>query len=115
MDIKSAGILGGCIVIAALILSLVHRSVGGPEAATTPGPTARLHSPDGGLVVDFQVHTSPSSTEGSKIEGITDIEFYGSYILVKTKQGGGMIFFNERTRSLSWYTAAPRPERQKQK
>jgi hypothetical protein len=103
MDMKSAGILGGCVIVAALIFSVVPRNTGGP--GPTAGPTMSIHSADASLVVDFQIQTSPTSSEGSKIGDVSDIEFYAGYVVVKTKQGSGMIFYNERTKSLSWSLA----------
>jgi hypothetical protein len=48
------------------------------------------------------VENSPTSAEGGRREGITDIEFHESYIVVKDRAGQGSVFFGSRTRSLSW-------------
>jgi hypothetical protein len=103
MDTKSAGILGGCAIAAALIFSMALRNIGG--SGPTAGPTMSIHSADASLVVDFQIQTSPTSTEGSRIGDVSDIDFYAGYVVVKTKQGSGTIFYNERTKSLSWSLA----------
>jgi hypothetical protein len=102
MDTKSAGILGACIIIGALVVSLIPRFVlrGDSEEATSP--VRRIHSPDGSLAVDYMVENSPTSAEGGRREGITDIEFHESYIVVKDRAGQGSVFFGSRTRSLSW-------------
>jgi hypothetical protein len=112
MDAKSAAILGGCTVAAALVLSLVARSTSGSGAVAArgvpdtgsggAGPVMQVRSPEGNLAVDFQIQTSSTTWEGSKIANVSDIEFYAGYVVVKTTQGSGMIFYNERTRSLSW-------------
>jgi len=110
MDMKSAGILGGCIVVAALILSLVPRT-GTAPASLVPqngaAPAKGIHSAEGNLEVAYMVQTSPSTAEGSTMSGVTDIEFYPRYVVVKSKQGGGKVFYNERTQSLNWSLTSP--------
>ncbi len=100
MDMKSTGILGVSIVVAALILSLAPRLGSGWGEST--GPPMSIHSPDGNLVVVSQVQTSPTSSENSEIANVSDIEFYPAYVVVKTSERGGAVFYNERTRKLSW-------------
>jgi hypothetical protein len=107
MDLKKTGILCGCIVAAALVLSLAPRSMSafgaGPETGSVgPGPAMRVHSADGDLVVDYNLQSSPTSSAGSKMDGVSDIEFYDRYVVVKTKEGGGMIFFHAQTQKLRW-------------
>jgi hypothetical protein len=104
MDTKSAGIVGGCVVIGALVLSLVPRAL----TRTDPGEATRhIHSPDGSLVVDYVVETSPTATEGGQVQGVSDIEFHEGYVVVKERAGRGRVFFGGRTRSLSWSEGKP--------
>jgi hypothetical protein len=103
MDNKSAGILGACIIIGALVVSLMPRFVPRTDSEEATSPVRRVHSPDGNLAVDYMVETSATSSEGGRREGITDIEFHESYIVVKDRAGQGSVFFNGRTRTLSWF------------
>ena len=97
MDMKSAGILGGCIIVAVLLVSQV------PRATTRTDPEARhIHAIDGSIVVDYVVETSPSGTEGGTMPNVSDIEFYENNVVVKDKSGHGRVFFGARTRSLGW-------------
>jgi hypothetical protein len=110
MDLKKTGILGGCILAAALVHSLIPQSMrafgAGPETGSVgPGPAMRVHSADGDLVVDYNLQSSPTSSAGTKIEGVSDIEFYDRYVVVKTKEGGGMLFFHMQTSKLHWRLA----------
>src|SRR5690348_10713308 len=102
MDTKSAGILGACIIIGALVVSLVPRAIPNTDSEEATSPMRRIHSPEGSLAVDYMVENSPTSAEGGRREGITDIEFHESYIVVKDRAGQGSVFFGGRTRSLSW-------------
>ena len=105
MDRKSAGILGACIIVAALVASLLPRLTTG-----APGAVRGIHSADGRLAVDYMVQTGPTEAEGSKMERVTDIEFYPNYLVVSYGDGRGRVFFPERTRSLDW-TLKPAPPR----
>ena len=102
MDTKSAGILGACIIIGALVVSLVPRSIPRTDSEEANSPMRRIHSPDGSLAVDYTVETSPTTSEGGRMEGVTDIEFHEGYVVVKNRGSHGTVFFNGRTRSLSW-------------
>jgi hypothetical protein len=64
--------------------------------------TSSLSSRDGDLEVGYMVQESPSTATGSTIRGVTSIEFYPSYIVVKTKNGAGRTFFSERTTKFDW-------------
>ena len=97
MDTKSAKILGACIIVAALAVSLLPWLTTG-----SPGAVCRIHSAGGSLAVHYMVHTSPTSAEGSRMHGVSDIEFYPTYVVVKTKNGSGSVFFAERTQKLEW-------------
>jgi hypothetical protein len=97
MDIRSAGILGACVVAAALVVSLIPRG-GGPAPAV-------VRSAEGGLEVDYMVQTSPTTAEGSKLTSVTAIEFHPGYVVVRTREGRGTVFFPERTQRLSWSLA----------
>jgi hypothetical protein len=100
MDTKSAGILGACIIIGALVLSLVPGAMTRMDSEEATSPVRRIHSPDGSLAVDYMVENSPTSAEGGRKEGITDIEFHDNYVVVKDRAGQGSVFFGGRTRSL---------------
>jgi len=104
MDTKSARILGACIIVAALIVSLVPRLTRG-----SAGAARGIHSTDGRLGVAYMVQTSPSSAEGSTMERVTDIEFCQGYVAVKTQDGHGRVFFSERTQRLDWFLKPPPP------
>jgi hypothetical protein len=81
MDMKSAGILGVGLVVTALVLSLVPRTMTGHEAGPgATGPVLRVHSPDGSLAVDFQIQTSPTSWEGSKMGNVAEPK-RGAYVV----------------------------------
>ena len=58
MDTKSAGILGACIVVAALIVSLVPGLTSGSS-----GAVRSIHSADGRLEVSYMVQTTPTTAE----------------------------------------------------
>ena len=104
MDLKSSWILGACVIIAALIVSLVLR----PPLAVTgvPARDQAVRSPEGLLVVSFSVTTSKSQTSESwqsgEIEGVTGVEFHPAFIVVQTKDGTGTVFFPEKTKTLNW-------------
>jgi hypothetical protein len=107
MDLKKTAILGVCIVAAALVHSWVPQSMrafgAGPETGSVgAGPAMRIHSAEGDLVVDYNLQSSPAFSAGHKMDGVSEIEFYDRYVVVKTKQGGGMIFYNAQTQKLSW-------------
>ena len=97
MDTKSAGILGACIIVAALVVGLLPRLTTG-----SPAQVSSIHSADGSLAVDYTVQTSPTSTAGGTIQGVTDIELYPTYFVVKTRDGSCRVFFAERTQKLDW-------------
>jgi len=40
---------------------------------------------------------------------VTDIEFCPSYVVVKTQDGHGKVFFAERTQRLDWFLKPPPP------
>ena len=96
MDTKSAGILGACIIVAALAVSLLPRLTTG-----SPGAVCRIHSAGGSLAVHYMVRT-PTGASGSTIQGVTDIEIYPTYVVVKTRDGYGKFFFAERIEELEW-------------
>jgi hypothetical protein len=102
MDTKGAGIFGVCILVGALVLALVPRALTRPDPGAAALAMRHVHSPQGNLVVDYMVETSPTSAEGGQLAGVTDIEFHEGYVVVKDREGRGRAFFGGRTRSLSW-------------
>jgi len=104
MATRSAGILGACIIVAALVVSLVPRLMNRGH-----GAARSVHSADGRLAVGYMVQTSPTTAEGSNIEGVTDIEFCPNYVVVKTQGGHGKVLFAERTQRLDWSLRPPPP------
>ena len=104
MDTKSARILGACIIVAALIVSLVPRLTRG-----SAGAAHGIHSADGRLEVGYMVQTSPTTTEGATMGRVTDIEFCPNYVVVRTQDGRGRVFFSERTQRLDWFLKPPPP------
>ena len=105
MDTKSAGVLGVCIVVGALILSLMPRSTSPSRTASDDAVSSmhRIHSAEASLVVDYMVETSPTSFEGGQMGGVTDIEFHENYIVVKDKSGHGRVFTGSRMKSFNWF------------
>ena len=105
MDMKNTVILGGCIVAAALVVTLVPRSMSGsgPIAREGDGPTTRVHSPDGNLKVEYSVQTTTTTAQGGMLEEVSAIEFYATYVVVRDKHGGGRFFNNEQMRQLNWW------------
>jgi len=106
MDTKSSGIVGVCLIIAALIIALVSRpqSAGvGPPAPVTGGA---IRSAEGLLTVSFSVITAKSQDSetwvNNDVEGVTAIEFHPAFIVVQTKAGAGIVLFPDKTKGLSW-------------
>jgi len=99
MDTKSAGILGGCIIVAALVVSLVPGLMTG-----APGAVRSIHSADGRLEVGYM-----TTREVSTMGRVTDIEFCPNYVVVKTQDGHGRVFFTEHTQMLDWSLRPPPP------
>lgn len=83
--------------------------VGVLAAAARPGlgsgsNAAAVRSPEGRLRVSYMVETSPTSASGSTMDHVTGIEFYPGYVVVtSSRDGRGRVFFNDRTRELSWF------------
>jgi hypothetical protein len=93
-------------ILAALLGAAVVGAVWIAVAVTTdvklaPIPTS-IVSEKGELKVSYSVETSPSSWEGSELDGVYRIDFQPGCVVVQTIHGSGQIFFNGRTRSLRW-------------
>jgi hypothetical protein len=79
-----------------------------PRPATPPMPTkvaegvTRIESPEGRLIVQYRVQVDPSTTTGSTLNGVRAIEFHPGYISVIRADGGGQVFFADRTKEFTW-------------
>ena len=73
-----------CARVCVGIVRIVPLAVDSLLARRRPG--SQLHGPG-----------KPSMASGSTMTGVTSIDFYPSYIVVKTKTGAGHTFFAERT------------------
>ncbi len=97
--------LSGRTIVAALLGAL---AVGALWLATAfpvsrpLGPPSVIHSDLGDLKVDFMIQTSPGSASGSTLEGVSDLEFHPTYVVVKGRDGSGRIFVVDKIQSLSW-------------
>ena len=49
------------------------------------------------------VQDSPTSSHGGKIEDRLPIEFFPNYLVVKSGDRSGHVYFGERTQQFSWY------------
>ena len=49
------------------------------------------------------VQDSPTSSHGGKIEDVSSIEFFPNYLVVKSGDRSGHVYFGERTQQFSWY------------
>jgi hypothetical protein len=78
---------------------------------TAPAPvdhkTTVIRPDKGDLEIKYMVQDTASTASGSTVGGVTAIEFHTNYIVVRYRDGSGRVFFNERTRELSWSPAAP--------
>lgn len=102
MDTKSAGVLGACIIVAALVVTLVPQLTTGDR-----GALRSIHSADGRLAVTYTIQTSPTTSEGSSVARVTGIQFFPSYVVVTTQKGHGKVLFAERTQRLDWSLRPP--------
>ena len=85
-----AAIIGAAVVAAAWVLTTFF----------APGvPTVR-----GDLKVSYMVVTSPSTSTGDTVEGISAIEFHPGYIVTKDVKGNGRAFFPNNTQEFKWAT-----------
>jgi hypothetical protein len=92
---------GAGVVLGAAIIGAIWA---GTHVFDSGAPGIRSH--EGGYVVAYSVITSKTqageSSEGGEIGSVFAIEFYPAYVVVRSKEGRGNVFFPERTKSLSW-------------
>ena len=48
------------------------------------------------------VQNSPTSSHGGKIENVSSIEFFPNYLVVKSGDRSGHVYFGEQTQEFSW-------------
>jgi hypothetical protein len=78
------------------------------DKSVSPASTgaASVRSAEGNLVVNYSVTTSKSQSgetwESGSVDKVTAIAFQPNFIVVQTKEGGGIVFFADRTKTLSW-------------
>ncbi len=96
--------LGGAVAVGLIWIATAWSA----SQPVTPEP-AVVRSENGDLKVRYMVQDTESSASGSTLESVTAIEFHANYIVVRQRDGRGRVFFNERTRELSWSRADSTP------
>lgn len=72
-------------------------------------PTSSIRSPDGGIVINATVRTSPSTTESGEVGGFSELEFHPSYFVAKRPDGSGRVYLVDRVEHFSWSLRSDRP------
>jgi hypothetical protein len=95
------GVFLGAAIIGGIWAGMYYFSALSPNSGS-PG----IRSHEGSYVVEYNIITSKTQTgessEGGDIGNVVAIEFYPAYIVVRSKEGRGKVFFPERTKSLGW-------------
>lgn len=106
-------LIGAAVVGVAWVLSVAFQSsIALGSTIPAAKESAGVRSPEGGLVAEYTVITSQTATsretQSGKLRDVTAIDFYTGYVVVRTKDGAGTVFFADRTVALFW--GPPKPE-----
>jgi hypothetical protein len=92
-------------VLAVVVLGVAlsdRQSLGqAPPALDGSRPMSSVRSSQGKLSVTYNRQEGPSTRSESTIKGVTAIEFYPSYVVYRTKDGGTLLPM-EKTYYFSW-------------
>jgi hypothetical protein len=93
--------LAGALLLLLALPALLFWRLPAPGSAGGD-PATVVHDPTGGMVVQFTVQTSPTSSSGGSLEQIERLDFHPGYVVARSTNGSGRVFFNNTTQSLSW-------------
>ncbi len=100
---KQSAILG--FVIGAVVVGAAWAAAAGIASPPIGSEMEGVYSAAGKIQLDHMVRTSDTNAEGGTMRNVTAIEFHPNYVVVKRRDGGGEVFFAERTIEFRWRLA----------